>query len=88
MLNSVILTVRMDRMNIECDMELPAGIYGDELCAKLLMALKSIDPGTFNSIEAINIRIKRTGKLLADGDTLETAEVWDGSIVTVERKAR
>jgi hypothetical protein len=84
--NSVILTVKVERTNLEYDMELPASIPGRQLCDKLLTALRNIENDTFRSIERIDIFVARTGKPLEDGQTLEDAEVWDGGIVTVVKK--
>ena len=83
MLNSVILTVKIERTDLVYDMEFPASIPGAPLCDKLLAALKNIENSTFRSIEKINIIIDKTGRQLSDGQTLEEAGVWDGSIVTV-----
>ena len=82
MLTSVILTVRAEQSGIEHDMELPANIPGAELCGRLLAALKNLDEQVFSTAEKINIRIERSGRLLGEEQTLEEAEVWDGSIIT------
>ena len=86
MVSSVILTVVTIQPNNEYDMELPANIPGAELCEKLLEVLKSIDGEAFNSVREINLRIERNGRLLGDDQTLEDAELWDGSIVTILTK--
>lgn len=86
MLNSVILTVKVERTELEYDMEFPANIPGTELCVKLLTALKNIESDIFRSIEKISIRVERSGELLGDEQTLESACIWDGSIITVEKR--
>ena len=83
MLTSVILTVKVERTDIQYDMELPANVAGEDLCNKLLIALKSIEDDTFRSSEKIHLRIERSGERLGDEQTLEDARVWDGNIVTV-----
>ena len=83
MLNSVILTVKIERTELEYDMEFPANIPGGLLCAKLLTALNNIEYEIFRTIEKINIIIERTGKPLGEEQTLEEAEAWDGGRVTV-----
>ena len=83
MLNSVILTVKIERTELEYDMEFPANIPGGQLCAKLLTALNNLEYEIFRTIEKINIIIERTGMPLDEEQTLEEAEVWDGSKITV-----
>jgi hypothetical protein len=83
MLNAVILTVRVERTDLEYDMEFPANIPGRQLCDQLLTALQNIENNIFRTVEKINLRIERTGKPLDEDETPEAAELWDGSIVTV-----
>ncbi|MDR0405979.1 MAG: EsaB/YukD family protein [Clostridiales bacterium] len=83
MLNSVILTVRVERTDLEYDMEFPADVPGGQLCEKLLAALRNIENDTFRAVEKIHLTIERTGTPLDDDQTLEQAGVWDGGIVTV-----
>ena len=82
MLNSVIVTVKIKNTGIEYDMELPANMPGLELCEKLLAALKNIEYSTFRDVEKININYNYD-KYLGDGQNLEEAEIWDGSIINV-----
>jgi len=83
MVDSVILTVKVERTSIEYDMELPANVPGKELCGKLLSALKNLEGVAFSGVEKISLRVMRNGRLLGDRETLETAEVWDGNTVIV-----
>ena len=83
MLNSVILTIRVEQSRKEYDLELPANIPGEELCWKLLAALKNVDNQAFRFAERISLRINQNGKMLGATQTLEDAEIWDGSILSV-----
>ena len=83
MLNSVILTVKVEGEEVTYDMEFPANVPAGDLCDRLLVVFKSIDAEAFRDVERITLRMKRSGKLIGDEETLESAEVWDGSIVTV-----
>ena len=53
MLDSVLVTVRAEKTDIEYDMELPADIEGSELCSKLLEAFKVIEEEAFKAVEEI-----------------------------------
>jgi hypothetical protein len=86
MLSSVILTVRVERTDLEYDIEFPANIPGGRLCEKLLSALKGIEGDVFRTVERIEINVERTGKPLGADQTLEDAEVWDGGVVTVMKE--
>ena len=83
MFNSVILTIQMEQSDIEFDMELPTNIPGGELCEKLLVIVRNFEDQVFHNIKKINLRIERSKKMLDDDQTLEDAEVWDGSIITI-----
>ena len=88
MLDSVIVTVRVENTDIEYDMELPADIQGSELCKKLLEALRVIETETFKTVGEIGIFIEKSGQLLSGEQTLEEAKVWDGSIIVVKNKCQ
>ena len=87
MLNSVIITIKTGCNNIEYDMELPANIQCKQLCEKLLSALININNENFSPFDNLSLVVERTGKQVGDDETLEGAEVWDGSIVNVVKRA-
>ena len=82
--DSVILTVRDDKGRVEHDMELPADVPVGELCGRLLAALKNMDYEAFGSRNEIMLRVHPGGRTLGAEETLETAEVWDGSELVIE----
>ena len=87
MMSTVIVTVRFEKANFEQDMEVPADIPCTELCKSLLLALEEMDAETFSSFERIKLRLKRNGKVVDDDETLQSKEIWDGSILLIEEGA-
>ena len=85
MINAVMVTVKIAGVGQWHDMELPADIPVKELAPKLLMALKNIESRLFMGIERVKIKFDAENRYLADLETLVSAGVWDGSIITVER---
>jgi hypothetical protein len=86
MIDSVIITVRNNTLGTELDMELPAVMAIYELKKRLLDTLKAIDWHTYGAWSAIGMIFTETGNELADEDTLESATVWDGSIINIIKK--
>ena len=84
MISAVMVTVKIAGTNKAYDMELPADTPMVELLPKLLMALKSIEEGLFMATLGIKVKSETLRRHLTDGETLLTAGVWDGSIITVE----
>jgi len=85
MINAVIVTVKMEGSRRKHDMELPADIPLSELASKLLMALKKIEKSLFMGVGNIKIMYNTENRYLFNLETLASAGVWDGSIITVER---
>ena len=86
MIPSVILTVKIDRTEQEYDMELPADMKIEELCVKLLWAFKNIENELFRTIERIRLRFNEECRFLENDETLSSAAVWDGNIITVVKE--
>jgi uncharacterized ubiquitin-like protein YukD len=84
MINSVLLTVKVEWAGLEYDMALPANIPGAALCPRLLSALKSIEYPKFRGVETISIHIEHACRALGGDETLDAAAVWDGSVIIVK----
>jgi len=82
---AVILTVKIAGARKEYDMELPANSPMKELTLKLLMAFKEIERDLFLGVESVRVKYDADNRYLTDEETLESAAVWDGSVITVER---
>jgi len=85
MIASVMITVNIAGTMAQYDMELPADTPMSELSPKLLMALKNIGGDLFLDVDSIRIKSENYNRFLNDDETLESAGVWDGSSITVER---
>ena len=86
MIQSVILTVKTERSKQEYDMILPANVKVSELTGKLLETLKSMEPEYFLAAGGIGLRCDGNGRYLSGEETLESAHIWDGSIITVVKR--
>jgi len=85
MIASVIITIKIAGATEQYDMELPADTPVSELSPKLLMALRNIGSDRFGCVEGIKLKSEEYNRYLDDGETLESAGIWDGSTVTIER---
>jgi len=73
----------MENLTQEYDMELPINMAISELSIKLLEALKTLEPEHFQSTSCIGLRFDEENRFLRNDETLESAHIWDGSILTV-----
>jgi uncharacterized ubiquitin-like protein YukD len=85
MITAVIITVKIAGVKVQHDMELPADTPVKELAPKLLIVLKTIESKLFFDVDRIRIRFDSENRYLLDRETLLSAGVWDGSVITVER---
>ena len=79
--NRVIVTVREPIRQTELDLEMPAFVPIGRLCGELLEALHTLRPQQWLSVSAIELLDGE--RVLADGETLASLGLWDGSILTV-----
>ena len=86
MIQAVMVTIKVDRTDHEYDMELPANLKIAELSSKLLDSFKNIESDMFRTIERIKLRFDGEDRFLEDEETLESACVWDGNIITVVKE--
>ena len=85
MIAAVMITVKIAGTKNQCDMELPADTPMKELSPKFLMALKNIENDLFFNVGHIKIKSDDYDRYLTDEETFDSAGIWDGSIITVER---
>lgn len=77
----VIVTLKMPWLGQELDMELPCFMPMKELTGKLLETLRLMMPDTFMGVKSIGLT--STKGLLKEEESLGTAGLWDGSVITV-----
>jgi len=83
MISSVILTIKINKSKNEYDMELPANMKISELSIKILESLRNLEAEIFQSVNRIGLKFYKTDSILGGDETLESAHVWSGSILTV-----
>lgn len=76
-----IVTVRMEQLDWQVDMELPAKLVLKELTGKILEALKLYQEDKFEDISALRLFYK--GRELDGEGSLAAYGIWDGSIIEV-----
>lgn len=76
-----LVTVRVEKMNWQTDMELPAKMRIRELVAKILETLKMYDEERFCQISEISLFYEQK-KLHMDA-ALADYQIWDGSIIDI-----
>lgn len=76
-----IVTVRMEQLDWQTDMELPAKMPLKQLTGKILEALKLYQEDKFEDISALHIFYN--GRALDDEGNLAAYGIWDGSILDV-----
>jgi len=83
MFDSVLVTVRTKDGRFSVDLDIPSTEPVGELKIKLLEILKLLNQQVFNGWQDIRIMNGSNNKLLLLAETLEEAEIWDGSILYV-----
>ena len=76
MIENVIVTARFG--GDEFDLELPFRVAIKEILPNISELIKSIGRGKID-----NIKIKTNERFLEFDETLESAKVWDGSVITI-----
>ena len=83
MIDSVIVTVKIDNTNKEFDLELPAKMPINELSEKLIVTLDNIQDDLLYGVKEIKLKYDIEKRFLEDDETLEDAGIWDGSYLTL-----
>lgn len=76
-----IVTVRVEQLDWQVDMELPAKLVLKELTGKILETLKLYQEDKFEDISALRLFYK--GRELDSEGSLAAYGIWDGSILEV-----
>lgn len=79
MIEYVLITVQYLN-NMSKDMELPAQIEINKVCAMLLETLQTAEPMLFSDVEQISLKYRN--RIIANGTLFEN-KIWDGSIVEI-----
>jgi len=86
MFDSVIITLRtVDNSFVSHDMDIPCKEPLKNLKGKLLEILCVLDDRLFRSWQDIRFYNEKTNVQLDPEETLEEAEVWDGSILIITK---
>ena len=83
MFDSVIVTLRTEDKAFSVDLDMPCKEPMKELTGKLLEILRILDRPLFGDWQAVRLYDEQTGRRLDPEDTLEEAEIWDGSILMI-----
>jgi len=85
MFDSVIITLRTaDNGFVSCDLDIPCKEPLKDLTAKLLEILCILDNRMFSNWQNIRFYNEKTNKQLDPEESLEEAEIWDGSILIIK----
>jgi len=86
MFDSVIITLRTkDNSFISNDLDIPCKEPLKDLKGKLLEILCILDDRQFRDWHDIRFYNEKTKKLLDPEESLEEAEIWDGSILIITK---
>ena len=83
MFESVIITLRTRDRTFSVDLDIPCKEPLNDLKVKLLEILCIFDSHLFGDWRDIRFQDEKTQSLLDPETTLEEAEIWDGSILTI-----
>lgn len=76
-----LVTVRVEKLNWQADMELPARMRIRDLLVKMLETLKMYDEDCFSHIS--QIRLYYQGRELHGSASLADYQIWDGSVLDI-----
>ena len=76
-----LVTVRVESMHFQVDMEMPAKMRIKELVPKLLEVLKNYDESRFSDVSSLNLSCNNTR--LNEDASLADYQIWDGSILDI-----
>jgi len=86
MFDSVIVTLRTeDSSFVSCDFDIPCKEPLKDLKGKLLEILRILDNRLFNRWQDIRFYNEKTNKQIDPDETLEEAEIWDGSVLIITK---
>jgi len=83
MFDSVIVTLRTKDNAFSVDLDIPCKELLKDLKGKLLEILCIFDSRLFGTWQDIRFVDEKTNKRLDQEETLEEADIWDGSILTI-----
>jgi len=83
MFDSVIITLRTEDNAFSVDVDIPCQEPLQDLKGKLLEILRIFDNHLFSHWQDICFTDRQTNRQLDPEETLEEAEIWDGSILII-----
>lgn len=85
-MKKIIVTVTDRTKRFFYDIEAPIGLAVSDLKDDIVEALNGYDPNLFLKAATLSLLCGRTGHVLQDGETLESAGVWNGDYLTLQEE--
>lgn len=83
-MENIIVTVTNQTKAFFYDIEVPIGLPMRGLKDDIVEALNGYNPNLFLKTAALSLVCNRTGHILSDEETMETAGVWNGDYITIK----
>ncbi len=81
-LQSSLITIICDEFKFEADFELPTFLKIEKLELKMIESLKTLNPSLFFCVSGLTFVFN--GRILDKNESLSSAGIWDGAIVTMK----
>lgn len=83
-MDNIIITITNQPKSFFYDIEVPIGLTISNLKDDIVEALNGYNPNLFLKTATVTLLCNRTGHILADDETMETAGVWNGDYITIK----
>lgn len=82
-MDNIIITITNQSRSFFYDIEVPIELAISNLKDDIVEALNGYNPNLFLKAATAALLCNRTGHILADDETMETAGVWNGDYITI-----
>lgn len=83
-MDNIIITITNQSKSFFYDIEVPIGLTISSLKDDIVEAINGYNPNLFLKAATVTLLCNRTGHILTDDDTMETAGVWNGDYITIK----
>ena len=83
-MENIIVTVTNQNKNFFYDIEVPIGLSMRNLKDDIVETLNGYNPNLFLDTANVSFICNRTGQVIRDEETMETAGVWNGDYITLK----
>lgn len=83
-MENIIVTVTNQQKSFFYDIEVPIELAISNLKDDIVETLNGYNPNLFLKTATVSLLCNRTGHVLADNETMETAGVWNGDYITIK----